>query len=73
MVLVTYIAVFLLTFFVASIVVTRFGCDDPTSPDTFLPLVAFALVWPVTVPVTAVIFILVCIAKLAIKLSGGIE
>lgn len=70
--LIVYIVIFLLTFFAASFAVARCSYwDDPTDPDTFLRLVAVALAWPFTVPLTAAIFLLLGIAMLANKLSGG--
>lgn len=68
--LIVYIVVFLLVFFVASFAVARWSSHDPTDPDTFLLLVGAALAWPVTVPLTAAIFLLFGIAMLANKLSG---
>lgn len=69
---IVYVVVFLLTFFAASFAVARYClCDDPTDPGTFYLLVGFALVWPVTVPLFAAIFLLMGIAMLAEKLSGG--
>lgn len=69
---VLYIVVFLLLFFAASFAVARWSREkDPTDPDTFLLLVGFALAWPVTVPLTAAIFLLMGIALLANKLAGG--
>ena len=68
---IVYIVVFLLTFFAASFAVARCSCDDPTRPDTFLLLVASALAWPVTVPLIAAILLLMGIAILAKKLTGG--
>ena len=71
-VLIVYVVGFLLTFFVASLAVAR-CCrrDDPTDPDTFFPLVAFALAWPLMVPLTAAILLLLGIAMLAEELTGG--
>ena len=69
MVFVVYIGVFLLSFFAESFVVSRYTCEDPTSPDTFFPLVGLALAWPITIPFAAIIFLLIGIAKLAIELS----
>lgn len=68
---VAYIAVFLFTFFMGSFAVARYGPDKPTDPIPFLLLVGSALVWPVTVPLTSAILLLIGIAKFAIKLSGG--
>lgn len=69
---IVYIVLFLLTFFVASIVVARCSrCDDPTNPDTFWLLVSSALMWPITIPLTAAILFLIGIAKLAEKIAGG--
>ena len=70
--LIVYIVVFLITFFAASFAVARYSYyDDPTDPDTFLLLVAAALAWPFTVPLTAAIFFLLGIAMLAESLAGG--
>ena len=67
-----YVVVFLLTFFAASFAVARYCYgDDPTDPGTFFLLVGVALVWPVTVPLFAAIFLLMGIAMLAEKLAGG--
>ena len=66
-----YVVVFLLTFFMASFAVARYYCEDPTDPGTFFLLVGYALMWPVTVPLFAAIFLLMGIAMLAEKLSGG--
>ena len=68
---VLYIVLFLLLFFAASFAVARWSREDPTAPNTFLLLVGFALAWPVTVPLTAAIFLLMGIALLANKLAGG--
>ena len=70
--LIVYIVVFLLTFFAASFAVARYSCcRDPTDPDTFLLLVGYALVWPISVPWTAAGFLLLGIAMLASELAGG--
>ena len=67
-----YIVVFLLTFFAASFAVARCSCcDDPTDPETLLLLAGFALMWPVMVPLLAATFLLMVIAILAKKLTGG--
>ena len=69
---IVYIVVFLLTFFAASFAVARYSCcDDPADPETFFLLVAFALMWPVMVPLLAATFLLMGIAMLAKKLTGG--
>ena len=73
-VLIVYIVGFLLTFFAASFAVARYSCyRDPTDPGTFLLLVGYALVWPISVPWTAAGFLLLGIAMLAKKLAGGAE
>ena len=70
--LIVYMVVFLLAFFVASFAVARCSsCDNPTDPDTFLLLVAVALAWPLTVPLTAAISLLFGVAMLAEKLTRG--
>ena len=69
---IVYTVVFLLVFFVASVVaVRRSPCEDHTDPDTFWPLTGFALIWPITIPLTATMLLLMGIAKLAEKLAGG--
>lgn len=68
--IVVYIVVFLFTFFAGSFMVSL-NKDNPTNPHTFLMLVGASLVWPITVPLTVSILILLVIAKLAITLSGG--
>ena len=71
-VLIVYVVGFLLTFFMASCAVARYCWHaDPTDPETFFPLVAFVLVWPLTVPLTAAILLLLGIAMLAEELTGG--
>ena len=72
--LIIYIVGLLLTFFAASLVVAIY-CRfyDPTEPETFGPLVGYALVWPITIPFTAAIVLLLGIAMLAKKLAGGAE
>lgn len=73
---IVYIVGFLLTFFAASFAVARYcRCDDPADPDMFLPdmflpVVMFTLAWPISVPLTAAIFLLLGIATLAIKMAG---
>lgn len=68
---IVYVVVFLLVFFAASFAGARCSCYDPTRPDMLLLLVALALLWPVSVPLTAAIFLLMGIAILAKKLTGG--
>jgi hypothetical protein len=69
---IVYIVVFLLTFFAASFAVARY-ChgEDPIKPETFFLLAGYALMWPVTVPLFAAILLLMGIAILAEKLTGG--
>lgn len=69
--IVAYIVVFLFIFFAASLMVARYGNESPTEPPTFLALVAASLLWPITLPLTMVIILLIFIAKLAVILSGG--
>ena len=69
--IVAYIVVFFFTFFAGSFMVARFGDESPTAPSIFLMLVGASLIWPITIPLTTAILLLICIAKLAIKLSGG--
>ena len=69
---IVYTVVFLLVFFVASVAaVRRSPCEDPTDPDTFWSSALFALIWPITIPLTATMLLLMGIAKLAEKLARG--
>lgn len=71
-VLIVYVVVFLLVFFVASAAVARCcPCSNPTDPEEFLGLAAYALAWPITIPLTAAILLLFGIARLAEELTGG--
>ena len=71
---IAYIIGLLFTFFAASLVVALFSrFSDPTEPDTFGPLVGYALVWPIAVPLTAAGLLLLGIAMLAKKLAGDAE
>ena len=67
--LTAYMAVFVFTFFVASFLVARCAGESPTEPENFLLLVGTSLVWPVTLPLAGVIFLLFGIACLADKLA----
>ena len=69
--IVAYIVVFLFTFFAASFMVARYSYEDPTNPPTLLLLAGASLAWPITVPLSTVILLLFCIAKLADRLSRG--
>lgn len=69
--IVAYIAVFLFTFFAESFLFARHLHADPTEPLNFLMLVGLSLVWPITIPLTTAIPLLVYIAKFATKLAGG--
>jgi hypothetical protein len=70
--LIIYIVGLLLTFFAASFAIACWGgLYDPTEPETFLLLVGYALVWPISVPWTAAGFLLLGIAMLASELAGG--
>lgn len=68
---IVYAVVSLLTFFVASFMVSRYTYDDPTNPPTFLLLAGASLVWPITVPLAAAILLFLGIATLAIRLARG--
>ena len=71
---IVYTVVFLLTFFVVSVVVSRCSpWDDLTHPETFFLLAGYALMWPIMVPLTVAIFFLFGIAKLVEKLIGGVK
>ena len=67
--IVSYIVVFLFTFFVGSFMVAHNSYKDPTEPHTFIPLVGASLVWPITIPLVVITLLLIGIAKLAIILS----
>jgi hypothetical protein len=71
--LVAYIVAFLFTFFAASFLVARYNYEDPTEPLNFLLLVGASLIWPISVPLTIAIMLLLFIAKLAVGLSRGAE
>lgn len=71
--MVVYIVIFLFTFFAGSFMVARYGDESPTKPLNFLMLVGASLIWPITVPLTLGIILLLSIAKLATILSGGEE
>ena len=69
-----YIVVFVFTFFAGSFLLARYGSESdesPTEPENFLMLVGASLIWPLTVPLTTAIMLLIYIAKWATRLSGG--
>lgn len=68
--LIVYIVVSMLVLFAGSIIFARCGWGDPTTPNTFGPLVGTALAWPITVPFIALGLLFFGIATLAKKLSG---
>lgn len=68
---IVYVVVCLFTFFVASFMVSRYTYDDPTHQPTFLLLAGASLVWPITILLAASLLLLLCIAKLAIRLARG--
>ena len=67
--LIAYIAVFIFTFSAGSFLVARFTHESPTSPTNFGLLVGASLIWPITLPLSVVIFMLLCIAWLADNLA----
>ena len=67
--IVVYIVVFLYTFFVACFMVARYADASPMEPSNFLILVGASLIWPITLPLTVVITLLLFVAELATKLS----
>lgn len=66
-----YIVVLSFTFFAGSFMVARHGHEDPTEPSNFFTLVGASLMWPITIPLVAAILLLLGMAKLAERLSGG--
>ena len=68
--LMAYIAVFIFTFFAGSFLVARCAHESPTKPTYFTLLVGASLVWPITVPLVVVIFLLYGIACLADDMAG---
>ena len=71
--IVAYIVVFVFTFFDGSFMVARFNHEDPTDPLNFGMLVGTSLIWPITIPLITTIMLLFCVAKFAMRLSGGKE
>ena len=71
--LVAYIVVFVFAFFAGSFILVRYGHEDPTEPSNFSLLVGASLIWPITIPLTTTVLLLLCIAKLAINLSEGMK
>jgi len=74
--IVAYIVVFVVTFFVGSFLLARYGSESGESPMepldfNFLMLAVFSLMWPITVPLATATMILIYVAKLATRLSGG--
>ena len=68
-----YMVIVLFTFFAASFIVARHTYECPTDPPVFLLLTGASLIWPITIPLAALILLLPGIAQLAVRLSGGEE
>ena len=68
--LTAYIVVFIFTFFAGSFMVARCTYESPTHPTNFTLLMGASLIWPITLPLTGAIFLLLGIACLAEKLAG---
>lgn len=68
--LTAYIVVFVVTFFAGSFLIARCTYESPTHPTNFTLLVGVSLVWPITLPLTGAIFLLLGIACLASRLAG---
>ena len=68
--LMAYIFVFVFVFFAGSSMLARLANKSPTEPINFTMLVGVSLIWPITLPLAVVIFLLFGIARLAENMSG---
>lgn len=65
-----YIAAFIFTFSAGSFLIARCAHESPTEPTKFMLLVGVSLIWPITLPLAVVIFLLLGIARWVSELAG---